>query len=300
LRSLPTAYEDAAHAAVEQWVHRGLEIAADNADAGSAYFALESRTSVRILQASSTAAVLADVQGLLRKYVQMLSGRPVSIRAASGFQLRSPLEEFPLEDEVALPLKVDVFGTHEDNVRVYRFLAAQLAGRRECATYAADLPAAAADGLLHFLRAPGQPGLLEDLFLVTEGFRVAAAQARSYPGLAREQRGAAERCQLANVADEVRYLAVRMHSMFEDPCRPEHERECKCEERQTLRYEAVRLLCKLTIEILSCWAHEWLPIARRSALDNLDLRRHALRRVCSAASPVPPRGCVAMNRSVDA
>ena len=55
-------------------MRRGLQIAAENADAGTAYFALESRTSVKVLHASSTAAVLSDVQGLLRKYVQMLSG----------------------------------------------------------------------------------------------------------------------------------------------------------------------------------------------------------------------------------
>ena len=188
LRSLPVAYEDARHPAVEQWVRRGLEIAADNADAGVAYFALESRTSVKVLQATSTAAVLTDVQGLLRKYIQMLSGRTASIRAADGFGLRSVLEEFPIEDEVALPLKVDLFATHEDNVRLYRFLAAQVAGRREFGTYSADLPAGAGDSLVGFLRAPQHPELFEELFLVAEGFRVAAALSRAYPGLAREQR----------------------------------------------------------------------------------------------------------------
>ena len=188
LRSLPAAYEDARHPAVEQWVRRGLEIAAENADAGVAYFALESRTSVKVLQASSTAAVLTDVQGLLRKYIQMLSGRAATIRAADSFGMRPALEEFPLEDEVALPLKVDLFGTHEDNVRVYRFLAAQLAGRREFGTYAAELPADANGSLAGFLRAPEHPELLEDLFLVAEGFRVAAALSRTYPGLVREQR----------------------------------------------------------------------------------------------------------------
>jgi len=191
LRSLPAAYEDAPHAAVQDWVRRGLEIAAENADAGIAYFALESRTSLKVLHAASTAAVLSDVQGLLRKYVQMLSGRSVSIRAADTFALRSPLEEFPLEDEVALPLKVDRFATHEDNVRIYRFLAAQLAGRREFGTYDVTLPADASDGLLAYLRAPQHPDLLEELFLVAEGFRVAAALARAYPGLAHEQRALA-------------------------------------------------------------------------------------------------------------
>jgi nitric oxide reductase NorD protein len=188
LRSLPTAYEDARHPAVEQWVRRGIEVATENVDAGVAYFALESRTSVKVLHAASTAAVLSDVQGLLRKYTQMLSGRVATIRAADRFGLRPALEEFPLEDEVELPLRVDLFATHEDNVRLYRFLAAQLAGRREFGTYDADLPADANGSLSTFLRAPQHPELLEELFLVAEGFRVAAALARAYPGLAREQR----------------------------------------------------------------------------------------------------------------
>jgi hypothetical protein len=187
LRSLAAAYEQAPHAAVEQWVQRGLMIAADNAEAGMAYFALQSRTSVKVLEASSTAATLSDVQGVLRKYVQMLSGAPVSIRSAEMFQLRSPLEEFPLENEIALPLRIEVFATHEDNSRVYRFLAAQLAGRREFGTYEATLPSDAG-GLLGFLRAAPHAQLLEDIFLVVEGYRVAAALARVYPGLAREQR----------------------------------------------------------------------------------------------------------------
>jgi nitric oxide reductase NorD protein len=187
LRSLAAAYEQASHAAVEQWVQRGLVIAAGNAEAGVAYFALQSRTSVKVLEAASTAATLSDVQGLLRKYVQMLSGVPASIRPAEVFQLRSPLEEFPLENEIALPMRVDMFATHEDNSRIYRFLAAQLAGRREFGTYEVTLPSAAG-GLLGFLRAAPHAQLFEELFLVVEGYRVGAALARAYPGLAREQR----------------------------------------------------------------------------------------------------------------
>jgi nitric oxide reductase NorD protein len=187
LRSLPTAYENARHDGVTTWVNRGLEIAASNEEAGLAYFALESRTSLKVLHASSTAAVLGDVQGMLRKYVHMLSGRPVSIRATDVFQLRPPLEEFPLENEIALPLKVDVFPTHEENCDVYHFLAAQLAGRRSHGTYDADLPAEANGNLVAHLRAATQPALLEELFLLAEDFRVGVAVGRAYRGLGRQQ-----------------------------------------------------------------------------------------------------------------
>jgi len=188
LRSLPVAYEDARHEGVVDWVRRGIEIAADSTEAGQAYFALESRTSIQVLHASSTAATLQDVQGSLRKYVQMLSGEPVSIRSTDFAQLRSPLEEFPLENEICLPLRIDRFPTHEDNARLYQLLGTLLAGRREFGTYAAILPPEANGSLLEYLHSSEQPALLEELFLVADGFRVASQLTRPYPGLKREQR----------------------------------------------------------------------------------------------------------------
>jgi hypothetical protein len=55
LRSLPRLYEDAGAVQVECWFEAGMRLAADNAQAGIAYFALESRTSLRVLHAGSTA-----------------------------------------------------------------------------------------------------------------------------------------------------------------------------------------------------------------------------------------------------
>jgi len=187
LRSLPAAYEEAEPLGVDAWVARGLQIASTNPDAGTAFFLRESRTSLKVLHSSSTAAVLNDVQGMLRKYVHMLSGTAVSIRSASSAQLRPELEEFPLEEEIALPIKLDRFDTHEDNCRLYKLIAAQLAGRRLAGTYAGRRPAAEAKSLYDFLVDPEKPAVLEDLFLVAEGFRVASQLGRAYPGLANEQ-----------------------------------------------------------------------------------------------------------------
>lgn len=188
LRSLPVAYEEAPPTGVATWIERGLALARDNPDAGLAFFARESRTSLKILHASSTAATLDDVQGTLRKYVRMLSGRSAAIRAATSVQIRPELEEFPLEDEIALPLQIDRFATYEDNFRLYRLLAAQLAGRRICRTYEAQRPAEEGKSLYDFVTDPEKPVLLEDLFLVCDGYRVATSLAREFPGLAREQR----------------------------------------------------------------------------------------------------------------
>src|SRR5438876_1229532 len=108
----------------------------------------------------------------------MLSGEPVVVRGVDVATLRLPLEDVPAEHEVALPLRIDWLPTHEDNCRVYRLLAAALAGRREFGTYAhPDLRVCVR-----------RPELLEDLFLLAEGVRVHHRLAASYPGLAGEAR----------------------------------------------------------------------------------------------------------------
>lgn len=193
LRILPRLYEDADPATVRAWFEAGGRIAAQNTEAGLAFFALESRTSMRVLHASSTAAALEDCQGLLRKYVHMLSGQPVSIRAVEGLCLRPPLEEFPAENEIALPMRIDVLATHEENLRLYRFLAAQLAGRREFATYEFAVPGETADpadppggALFAYLGRPDHPEMLEELFLLAEGVRVQHRLTLAYGGLSGE------------------------------------------------------------------------------------------------------------------
>lgn len=192
LRSLPLAFEQAPPAAIEHWITRGLDLARANADAGEAYFACESRTSLKVLHASSTAAALADVQGTLRKYIQMLSGLSCSIRATSALQLRPELEEFPLENEVALPMQIDRFANYEENARLYRFIAAQVAGRRLYGTYQAQRPDEAGKSLFEYLNEEDRPANLDELFRLTEGVRVAARLAREFPGLGRERRELAD------------------------------------------------------------------------------------------------------------
>jgi hypothetical protein len=179
LRVLPRCYEEAAPADVRRWFAAGAAIAAENAAAGRAYFALESRTSLRVLHAGSTAATLEETEGVWRKLVQMLSGEGATVRGVDGFSLRPPLEDVPAEREVALPLEVDLLRTHEENCRLYRFLAAQLAGRREFGTYVRE-------DLRARLRDPAEPELLEDLLLLAEGVRIHHHLAGAYVGLAGE------------------------------------------------------------------------------------------------------------------
>ena len=181
LRVLPRLFETARPDVVRAWFATGLRFAEERPDAAAAYFALESRTSVRALEASTAAATLEDARGVWTKLVQMVSGAPATARPFEGLTLRPPLEDEPARDEVSLPLRVDAFPTYEENARLYRLLAAQVAGRRAYGTYAdRDLVAR--------LRDPERPALLGPFFLLAEAVRVQHRLAAVYPGFAADAR----------------------------------------------------------------------------------------------------------------
>jgi hypothetical protein len=180
-RVLPRLYEEARPSEVQAWFAAGRALAAGNPAVGRAYFGLESRTSVRILRAASTAADLQETQGVWRKLVQMVSSGSVSVHGVEPASLRPPLEEDPATGAVALPVRVDWLPAHEENCAVYCFLALQLAGRREFGTYA--------DGaLVGRLLAEERSELLEELFGLAEGVRVQHRLAAAYRGVAADSR----------------------------------------------------------------------------------------------------------------
>src|SRR5574341_791446 len=136
LRALPRAWEETDEQGLTSWLAKGLAIAHDNPAAGVAFFALESRTSEKVLRQASPGVDLEEVQELLRKYIHMLSGTTVGIRRQETFSYPPPLEGFPTySDDLPLPARVDLFSTYEENFRLFRVLAVQQAGRREFGTY---------------------------------------------------------------------------------------------------------------------------------------------------------------------
>ena len=174
---LPVVLASADTERVRLWLTRGLSIAEANLDAGAAFFALQSRTGQRVLHASSTAASLSEMQGELRKFVQMLSGEPAVPHGVGTFGLRPPLEPRPESGVLTFPDVVDVFDTYEDNARLVRLLAALLAGRRDHGTYADPALAERVTG-------EDEPPHLVDLMRLTDGYRVACAMRRRYVGIA--------------------------------------------------------------------------------------------------------------------
>lgn len=185
LRNLPRLFEEAPASRLGGWVERGLAIAGRNPGAGCAFFGLASRTSLQLLRESTTAVALDEIQGVLRRVVHMLSGAPAVPRPAAHGHLRPPLEDTPADGGIAFPATVDLCESWEDNARVFRAYAALLAGRRLYGTYEAAEP------LTRRLRAPHEPGTLEDCFLLADGVRIAHAVGRDYPGLAADLRWAA-------------------------------------------------------------------------------------------------------------
>jgi len=186
LRALPRVLELASdETRLAEWIARGVAIGETNLDAGIAFFSLASRTSERTLLASPTAVPLAEIQGELRKFVQMLSGSPAVPNGVGSFRFRPPLEAHPESGQVTLPDVIDRLGTYEDDARLFRVLAAFVAGRREAGTYVHP-------ELLDRLEADGEPSHLGEVVRMTDGYRVARHLARTYPGLAREIDWAAE------------------------------------------------------------------------------------------------------------
>ncbi len=198
-RTLTRAYDEVGEEGVKAWIMAGEEIARRNPQAGEAFFALESRTSLLTLRHVSPAVLLSDIQGLLLKYLHMLSGAAVSLKE-TGVLLCPPPLAAGAEDALPLPACVEIFPTYEENFRLYRVLAAHQAGRVEFGTYNLALPllwpylpafirdlagpeTEPVSDLASYFRLFVQPELIESLFLFLESKRIAGRLVASYRGL---------------------------------------------------------------------------------------------------------------------
>lgn len=196
-RVLPRLLEHTGIEGIARWVDEGLAVATGGREAGLAYFALASRTSRAVLDAASTAVTFPEVQGLLKRYLHMLTGRALAVAARADVGYRPPftvgvdgatepapaeVARAPREAPALFPLRVDVFATAEANLRLYRLIAAHHAARLAFGTDALAPP------LGEFLARFEHPGVAEHLFGIFEGVRLDAAVARAYRGLAADLR----------------------------------------------------------------------------------------------------------------
>ena len=201
IRTLPRAYEEAGERRLLEWIATGRDIGRARPEAGVTFFALESRTSLRVLRHDDTGVNLEEVQEVLRKYIQMLSGRAAGIERQEFFSYPPALEEFPLPgDAIPLPARIDLFPTYEENFRLLRALAMLQAGRREFGTYDFRLErlwprlseevrqltqasGSPSGGLGPFFACFPHPQVVEALFLLVETRRVTHRVGQSYRGL---------------------------------------------------------------------------------------------------------------------
>ena len=201
IRTLPRAYEEAGEQRLLEWIATGRDIGRTRPEAGVTFFALESRTSLRVLRHDDTGVNLEEVQEVLRKYIQMLSGWAAGIERQEFFSYPPALEEFPVPgDAIPLPARIDLFPTYEENFRLFRALAMLQAGRREFGTYdfrlerlwpqlseevrqLSEASGPPTGGLGAFFACFPHPQVIEALFLLVETRRVTHRVGQSYRGL---------------------------------------------------------------------------------------------------------------------
>ena len=202
LRSLDRVFDEVGEERALAWIDTGEEVARRGRDAGAAFFALKSRTSILALRGAFPHVYLADVQGVLLKYLHMLSGAACGFLETEQVMFPPPLVEHGDDkgEMLLLPFCIDRFPTYEENFCLYRVLVAHQLGRVEFGTYAcapsrlwASLAPLMAtcnvntthppDDLSDYFQLFPRPDLMHDLFLAIEGKRVAARMAVQYPGL---------------------------------------------------------------------------------------------------------------------
>ena len=120
----------------EEWVESGLkDLRKDPPKSRRSYFALETRRSRERLREAGKGLQLESVQGILRIYVEGLTGREVEIEPLTG-----PVRESRIGDgkTIYLPAVISEFGDHEKDFRLYKVLAAHSAGQIEFGTFERD------------------------------------------------------------------------------------------------------------------------------------------------------------------
>lgn len=120
----------------EEWVESGLEdLRKDTPKSRRSYFALETRRSRERLREAGAGIQLESVQGILRIYVEGLTGREVEIEPLNG-----PVRESRIGDgkTIYLPAAISEFGDYDRDFRLYKVIAAHSAGQIEFGTFERD------------------------------------------------------------------------------------------------------------------------------------------------------------------
>lgn len=209
LHHLPELHQRLPGARLQPWIDAGLDLARHNADAGPAYFALESATALDTLMALQQRVAFTHVEPVLRLYTEALHGQHLALASTAALPtgLQMAGRDLPTSDgaTIFVPEQVSDFATAADNFAVYKVAIVHQLGFYVCGTFSFALdtclqhvpslatalqtltPAQRAGSALSALFATfEQPDLARRLFTILEDARIDAAMLRQYKGLRRD------------------------------------------------------------------------------------------------------------------
>jgi nitric oxide reductase activation protein len=193
---------------LQSWVAAGIEVAQRQAEAGQAYFALESAAAQDRLRTLQKLVTFTDIGRVLQLYTEGLLGQHLELRTTTALpsQQHATRRALPTTDGTAIfvPEQVDDFATASENFAVYKVAVLHQAGFYECGTFTFVLEelqrrvpdimprlatlggtrrAASATAFEDFFATFAHPELARGLFAILEDARVDAYLARRYKGI---------------------------------------------------------------------------------------------------------------------
>ena len=183
----------------EQWLKTGTELLDYSAEAGRAYFAVESHQALVAVEEALSGVPLRRIARSLTLFAQALCGRAVNIQALAPEEDQRPRALISGDGlTIKLPPLLGRYATYQENARLYMVMAAHEAGHVEFGTY--DLALSDLADLVRGFQANGetinlptsladlfalyrQPGLIRDIWTILEDARVEFLLQREYPGL---------------------------------------------------------------------------------------------------------------------
>ncbi len=206
LRSMHRALDEGGREGVELWLEQAGELADRGQAALLAHLAIHTRTAHKLLVEHSASMQFEEIEGLMQRYLRMMSRRHFQLVASTGTWLRPPLSPGD-ETSLRLPERVSLFSSSEDNLLMYKLTVAHVAGRWEYGSFDFKLdhfknlgwsppavagreskPAEESTGLAALLESYPNPLLAHGLFVLLDGARIDACLQREFPGLAIDMR----------------------------------------------------------------------------------------------------------------
>lgn len=141
-KSSPTALQSSSLEQFARWAHAGLRLRQRDMRHAQAYYALETKSSQQSLSQLTGGLSLDKVLNTLRLYIEGLAGQEIMVKPSPTFALSRLPDELRLHEAatVYLPSLIHEFEDEASNFRIYKALAAHMAGHIEFGTYATDTP----------------------------------------------------------------------------------------------------------------------------------------------------------------